>query len=68
MLMKIDNVNREHVCRLLHCLTVATRPIRIEELAEVLATDIGDEGGISKLNADRQPVHQEQVIRLYHLA
>jgi hypothetical protein len=45
MLMKIDNVNGEHVCLLLHCLTVAARPIRIEELAEVLGIDIGDAGG-----------------------
>ena len=39
--------------RLLQCLTVATRPLRVEELAEILALDFDEtEEGIPVLNED----------------
>ncbi|KAH9015402.1 hypothetical protein EDB85DRAFT_2295638 [Lactarius pseudohatsudake] len=38
ILKEINNANREHSYRLLQCLTVASRPLRVEELAELLAT------------------------------
>ena len=39
--------------RLLQCLTVAVRPLRVEELAEILALDFdGAEGSTPKLNED----------------
>jgi ankyrin repeat protein len=50
ILNEINNANREHAYRLLQCLTVALRPLRVEELAEVLAFDL-TAGGIPKLNA-----------------
>src|ERR1700679_1016772 len=39
VLTNIKRVNREHAIRLLHCLTVAIRPLGVGELAEVLAVD-----------------------------
>ena len=36
-LMAIDTENRVYAKRLFHCLAVSIRPLRIEELAEVLA-------------------------------
>ena len=39
VLRDINKANRGYACRLLQCLTVASRPLRIEELAEVLAID-----------------------------
>ena len=45
--------NRDHAHRLLQCLTVAVRPLRVEELAEILALDFdGSEGATPKLNQD----------------
>src|SRR5579863_2561685 len=53
ILRDINKSNREHVRRLLQFLTVAIRPLRVEELAEVLAIDVvACQGGIPKLNAD----------------
>ena len=40
-----------HARRLLHCLVAAVRPLRVEEIAEVLAIDFSTEG-IPKLNPD----------------
>jgi hypothetical protein len=37
ILLEIKTRNREYAYRLLQCLTVAVRPLRVEELAEVLA-------------------------------
>ncbi|KAH9012823.1 hypothetical protein EDB83DRAFT_2185507, partial [Lactarius deliciosus] len=48
ILTEINNANREHAWRLLQCLAVASRPLRVEELAEVLAFDLSA-GGIPKL-------------------
>ena len=39
MLQDIKKPNRDHACRLLHCLAAATHPLRVEELAEVLAVE-----------------------------
>ena len=54
VLREINKTNREHAHRLLHCLTVAIRPLRVEELAEVLAVDFdaARQRGIPKLNPD----------------
>ncbi|KAI9430586.1 hypothetical protein H4582DRAFT_2103689 [Lactarius indigo] len=51
ILREISRANRDHAYRLLQCLTVAVRPLRVEELAEVLAIDFNARGG-PKLNAD----------------
>ena len=52
VLREINKANREHARRLLQCLTVALRPLRVEELAEVLAIDFNapTHGGIPQLN------------------
>ena len=49
ILREISKPNRIHARRLLRCLVAAARPLRVEELAEVLAIDF-DEGGTAKLN------------------
>ena len=50
MLREIKKPNRNRARRLLQCLVVAIRPLRVEELAEVLAVDFDDARGIPKLN------------------
>jgi hypothetical protein len=61
ILNEINNANRVHAYRLLQCLTVALRPLRVEELAEVLAFDL-TAGGIPKLNADWRWEDQEEAV------
>ena len=41
-----------HTHRLLQCLTVALCPLRVQQLAEVLAIDFSETGEVSKLNKD----------------
>jgi ankyrin repeat protein len=60
ILKEINNANREHAYRLLQCLAVTSRPLRVEELAEVLAFDFT--GGIPKLNADWRWEDQEAAV------
>lgn len=50
VLRDIPKVNQKHAHRLLQCLTVAVRPLRVQELAEVLAVDFGEAGAVPKLN------------------
>ena len=61
ILREINNANQEHAYRLLQCLTVASRPLRVEELAEVLAFDLSP-GGVPKLNADWRSENQEEAV------
>ena len=51
MLRDIKKPNRDLAYRLLQCLVVAIRPLRVEELAEVLAVDFDDGEGTPKLNS-----------------
>ncbi|KAH9007423.1 hypothetical protein EDB84DRAFT_1603616 [Lactarius hengduanensis] len=52
MLREIGKVNPDQAYRLLQCLTVAIRPLRVDELAEVLALDFDrTEEGIPVLNS-----------------
>ena len=65
VLREINKANREHARRLLQCLTVALRPLRVEELAEVLAInfDAPAQGGIPQLNAKwRWADHHQAVL------
>ena len=64
ILQEIPKSNRLHAHRLLQCLTVAVRPLRVEELAEVLAVDFDATGGIPKLTEDLRWEDQEQAILL----
>ena len=62
ILQEIPKSNRVHAHRLLQCLTVAVRPLGVEELAEVLAVDFDATGGIPKLNEDLRWEDQEQAV------
>jgi ankyrin repeat protein len=63
MLKNIHEKNREHARRLLHCLAVAVRPLRVEELAEILAFDFeGIQGRIPKFHAEKRPEDQEKAV------
>ena len=65
VLREITKANREHARRLLQCLAVALRPLRVEELAEVLAIDFNaaSHGGIPKLNPNwRWADHHQAVL------
>jgi ankyrin repeat protein len=64
VLKDIKKVNREHAIRLLHCLTVAIRPLRVDELAEVLAIDFdaARRDGIPKLNPNWRWADQHQAV------
>ena len=62
MLREIKKSNRNRARRLLQCLVVAVRPLRVEELAEVLAIDFDDAEGIPKLNPNWRWEDQEQAL------
>src|SRR6266702_5371348 len=63
MLKNIDKKHRKHACRLLHCIAVAVRPLRVEELAEILTFDFdGAQEGLPKFHADRRPNDPEGAI------
>ena len=64
VLREINKANREHARRLLQCLTVALRPLRVEELAEVLAIDFDApaRGGIPQLNPKWRWTDQHQAV------
>ena len=64
ILRDINKANRDHAHRLLQCLTVAVRPLRVAELAEVLAVDFGtaSRGGTSKLNTDWRWEDQQEAV------
>jgi hypothetical protein len=63
----LENINedsREHARRLLYCLAVSVRPLRVEELAEILTFDFdAAQDGIPKFRADRRPKDQEKAVR-----
>ena len=63
VLREINKANRQHACRLLQCLTVALRPLRVEELAEVLAIDFAPaHGGIPQSNPNWRWADQHQAV------
>jgi hypothetical protein len=62
ILKEIKKPNRDLARRVLQCLVVATRPLRVAELAEVLAVDFDDAEGIPRLNSDWRWEDQEQAL------
>ena len=62
VLKEIKRPNREHARRLLQCLVVAIRPLRVSELAEVLAVDFDDDEGMPKLNPNWRWEDEEQAL------
>ena len=62
ILKEISNANQKQAHQLLQCLAVAQRPLRVEELAEVLALDV-DARGIPTFNANwRWQDHEAAVL------
>ncbi|KAN0138147.1 hypothetical protein V8E53_004036 [Lactarius tabidus] len=62
ILKEINGANAKQAHRLLQCLVAARRPLRVEELAVVLALDV-DAGGVPKLNANwRRQGHEAAVL------
>ena len=61
ILREIRKPNQGHAHRLLQCLVVAARPLRVQELAEVLAFDFNAEG-IPKLNLGWRWEDQEAAV------
>ena len=56
VLSQIPQVNRANAHRMLQCLMVAVRPLRVEELAELLAFEFGKaQGVVPKYRADWRP-------------
>jgi hypothetical protein len=62
LIKEIKKPNRDHALRILQCLVVATRPLLVEELAEVLAVDFDDAEGMPKLNTNWRWEDQEQAL------
>ncbi|KAH9032106.1 hypothetical protein EDB84DRAFT_1438706 [Lactarius hengduanensis] len=64
ILRSINKAQRDNAHRLLQCLAVAVRPLRVEELAELLAFDFGAsrDGGIPKLKDDWRWDDQEEAV------
>ena len=62
VLREIKKPNRDLAHRLLQCLVVAIRPLRVEELAEVLAIDFDDGEGTVNLNPSWRWEDQEQAL------
>ena len=64
ILKGINKAQRDNAHRLLQCLTVAVRPLRVEELAELLAFDFraSTEGGIPTLKEDWRWDDQEEAV------
>ena len=64
ILRGINKAQKEDAHRLLQCLAVAVRPLRVEELAELLAFDFqaSSSGGIPKLREDWRWDNQEEAV------
>jgi hypothetical protein len=62
VLKEIKKPNRDHARRLLSCLVAAIRPLRVEELAEVLAVDFDDGDEIPRLNPNWRWEDEEQAL------
>ena len=62
ILKEVKKPNKDLARRVLQCLVVATRPLRVAELAEILAVDFHDAEGIPRLNSDWRWEDQEQAL------
>ena len=60
-LLGIDEEKREYAQRLFRCLMVSIRPLRVEELAEILAIQF-DEVALPTFNTDWRPAYAEETI------
>ena len=63
ILKGINNAQKDNAHRLLQCLTVAVRPLRVEELAELLAFDFTESSrGIPTLKEDWRRDDEEEAV------
>ena len=62
ILKEMKKPNRRLAQRVLRCLVVAVRPLRVAELAEVLAVDFDDTEGIAKSKPDWRWDDEEQAL------
>ena len=63
VLKEIGKANRHHAYRLLQCLAVSIRPLRLEELAEILAFDFDNNGdGVPELKEDWRWEDQQEAV------
>jgi hypothetical protein len=60
-LLGIDEEKREYAQRLFRCITVSIRPLRVEELAEVLAVQF-DKAAPPTFNTDWRPGNSEEAV------
>ena len=60
-LLGIGSAKREYAYRLFQCLAVSIRPLRVEELAEVLAIRL-DDGEDSEYHSDWCPEDAHQAV------
>lgn len=61
ILQQIPKANKQHAYRLLQCLRAAFRPLRVEELAELLGLDFST-GPVPELNTDWRWEDQEEAV------
>jgi hypothetical protein len=59
ILKEIKKPNKRLAQRVLQCLVIAVRPLRVEELAEVLAVDFDDAEGVPRLKSEWRWEEQE---------
>jgi ankyrin repeat protein len=64
ILKRINEAQKDNARRLIQCLTVASRPLRVEEIAELLAFDCraSSSGGLPKLENWRWDDHEEVIL------
>ncbi|KAH9169627.1 hypothetical protein EDB89DRAFT_1908396 [Lactarius sanguifluus] len=62
VLKEIGKTNQFYAHRLLQCLTVAKRPLRVDELAEILALDFTAEEGIPELKENWRWKDEEEAV------
>jgi hypothetical protein len=62
ILKEVNKPNRDLIRRVLQSLVVATRPLRVAELAEALAVDFDDAEGTPRLNSDWRWKDQDLLI------
>ncbi|KAH9083688.1 ankyrin repeat-containing domain protein [Lactarius deliciosus] len=61
-LLDIDEENWAYAHRLLQCITAASRPLRVEELAEFLAFDFDEDDNNPGFNADWRPEDPDHAV------
>ena len=61
ILLEIDEEKQEYAIRLFQCLAFTRRPLRVKELAEVIAVEL-DVGNIPRLNVNLRPGDADEAV------